>query len=231
VISTRFGDECRQRYATGSILCVIGMVPLHQSGALGLWRPCLGPALRRFRPRRRCDCAHCVVLPTRRVRDHEHRRAMSPATTASSATPLGGHPAGYGASHAEPLATTALPTLDPTASILAERVLRAVVETIGGRRPAQQLSTMLRPDLLTSLASLQAMAAPLQPRVRKVVTRHQGPGVMEAVAVVTLSTGVRALAARFEKHLDDHGARWRCTALQLRLTAGDLASHRRHRQR
>lgn len=131
----------------------------------------------------------------------------------------------------EPLATTALPVLDPTASILAERVLRAVVETIGGRRPAQQLSTMLRPDLLTSLASLQAMAAPLQPRVRKVVTRHQGPGVMEAVAVVTLSTGVRALAARFEKHLDDHGARWRCTVLQLRLTAGDLASHRRHRQR
>jgi hypothetical protein len=54
---------------------------------------------------------------------------------------------------------------------------------------------------------------------------------VEAVAVVTLSTGVRALAARFEKHLDDHDARWRCTALQLRLTTGDLATRRRYRQR
>lgn len=131
----------------------------------------------------------------------------------------------------EPFAISAPPAPDPTASILAERVLRAVVETISGRRPARQLSTMLRPDLLASLPSLQATAAPLQPRVRKVVARPQGPGVMEAVAVVTLSTGVRALAARFEKQLDDHGAHWRCTALQLRLTTGDLASSRRCRQR
>lgn len=131
----------------------------------------------------------------------------------------------------EPLPTTALPAPDPTASIVAERVLRAVVETISGRRPAQQLSTMLRPDLLASLTSLQATAAPLQPRVRKVVARPQGPGIVEAVAVVTLSTGVRALAARFEKHLDDQDARWRCTALQLRLTTGDLATRRRYRQR
>jgi uncharacterized protein DUF6459 len=131
----------------------------------------------------------------------------------------------------EPLATTALPAPDPTASILAERVLRAVVEVIGSRRPAQQLSKILRPDLLASLTALQATAAPLQPRVRKVVARLQGPGVVEAVAVVTLSTGVRALAARFEKPRDDQGARWRCTALQLRLTTGDLAFCRRHRQR
>jgi hypothetical protein len=41
-----------------------------------------------------------VVLPTRRVRDHEHRRAISAATAATSATPLGGYPAGYGASDA-----------------------------------------------------------------------------------------------------------------------------------
>lgn len=130
----------------------------------------------------------------------------------------------------EPLPISALPAPDPAASILAERVLRAVVETIGGRRPAQQLSTMLRPDLLASLTSLQATAAPLQPRVRKVVARPQGPGVVEAVAVVTLSTGVRALAARFEKPLNDQSARWRCTALQLRLTTGDLTSRRRYRQ-
>jgi len=40
---------------------------------------------------------------------------------------------------------------------------------------------------------------------------------------VTLSTGVRALAARFEKH----GDRWQCTALQLRLTIGDLKARRK----
>ncbi len=131
----------------------------------------------------------------------------------------------------EPPAAITLPADDPAARLLAERVLRAVVETLGGRRPAQQLSTMLRPELLASLMSLQATAAPLQPRVRKVIARPQGPGVVEAVAVVTLSTGVRALAARFEKQLDDHGARWRCTALQLRLTTGDLASRQRYRQR
>lgn len=130
----------------------------------------------------------------------------------------------------EPLPISALPAPDPAASILAERVLRAVVETIGGRRPAQQLSTLLSPDLLASLTSLQSTAAPLQPRVRKVVARPQGPGVVEAVAVVTLSTGVRALAARFEKPLNDQSARWRCTALQLRLTTGDLTSRRRYRQ-
>ncbi|MGH3769595.1 MAG: Rv3235 family protein [Pseudonocardiaceae bacterium] len=127
----------------------------------------------------------------------------------------------------EPLRATAPPADDPAASLLAERVVRAMVETLGGRRPTRQLATMLRPDLLASLASLQVTAEPLQPRVRKVVARPQSPGVVEAVAVVTLSTGVRALAARFEKPMEDQGARWQCTALQLRLTAGDLAA--RHR--
>jgi hypothetical protein len=62
--------------------------------------------------------------------------------------------------------------------------------------------------------------------VRKVLARPQAPCVLEAVAVVTLSTGVRALAARFEEHAEEGGRRWRCTALQLRLTAGDLAIRR-----
>lgn len=131
----------------------------------------------------------------------------------------------------EPPPITALPAPDPAASIHADRVLRAVVEILGGRRPAQQLSTVLRPDVFASLTSLQATAAPLQPRVRKVVAHPQTPGVVEAVALVTLSTGVRALAARFEQHLDKHDGRWQCTALQLRLTAGDLAARRRYQPR
>jgi hypothetical protein len=115
---------------------------------------------------------------------------------------------------------------NPAAAILAERVLRAAVEILGGRRTARQLSAILRPDLLVHLATLQEMVGHLKPRVHKVFTRPQTPGVLEAVAVVTLSTGVRALAARFEEHVDERGPRWRCTALQLRLTAGDVATRR-----
>jgi hypothetical protein len=118
------------------------------------------------------------------------------------------------------------PAPSPAACVLAERVLRAVVEILGGRRPARQLSAVLSPDLLAHLITLQEVAGPLKPRVRKVLARPQAPGVLEAVAVVTLTTGVRALAARFEEHADEGGRRWRCTALQLRLTAGDLAIRR-----
>ncbi|HEX2297022.1 MAG TPA: Rv3235 family protein [Pseudonocardiaceae bacterium] len=118
---------------------------------------------------------------------------------------------------------------DPTAPVQVDRMLRAAVEILGGRRPARQLAGILRPELLNHLVSLQAIAGPLQPRVRKVLARPQGPDTLEAVALVTLRTGVRALAARFEKHVDAGGSRWRCTALQLGLTAGDVAARRRLR--
>lgn len=118
---------------------------------------------------------------------------------------------------------------DPTAPAQVERMLRAAVETIGGRRPARQLAGIMRPELLNYLVSLQAAAGPLQPRVHKVLAGHQGPGVLEAVALVALRTGVRAMAARFEEHTEATGSRWRCTALQLRLTAGDVAARRRLR--
>jgi len=119
---------------------------------------------------------------------------------------------------------TALPVTDPTASDLAQRVLRAAVEILGGRRPARQLSAVLGPDLLAYLVALQLTVGHLEPRVGKVFAQ-QHPGVLEAVALVTLNTGVRALAARFEQQ----GSRWQCTALQLRLTRGDLATRRGRR--
>jgi hypothetical protein len=112
------------------------------------------------------------------------------------------------------------PATDPAASVLAHRVLRAAVEILGGRRQARQLAAVLGPDLLTYLVSLQVTAGHLEPRVGKVLAQQHPGGVLEAVALVTLTTGVRALAARFEKH----GSRWQCTALQLRLTTGDLAT-------
>jgi uncharacterized protein DUF6459 len=124
-----------------------------------------------------------------------------------------------------------LPAPDPAAAVLAERVLRAAVEILGGRRPAQQLSAVLRPDLLSYLVSLQVAAGHLEPRMRKMLAQQHAAGAVEAVALVTLNTGVRALAARFEKHLDDHGSRWRCTALQLRFTTGDLTTRRDRRTR
>lgn len=135
---------------------------------------------------------------------------------------------------AVPQAATAVPPAsppapDPTAPAQVERVLRAVVEILGGRRPARQLSAVLRPDLLAHLVTLQAVARHLQPRVHKVFARQQGAGTLEAVVLVTVRTGVRALAARFERPPNGTDTRWRCTALQLRLTAGDLAV--RHRGR
>lgn len=131
----------------------------------------------------------------------------------------------------EPPAATALPAPDPTALLRAERVLRAAVEALGSRRPAHQLSVLLRPDVLTHLIALQEKAGYLNPRVHKVLVHPQGPGVLEAVAVVILRTGVRALAARFEEEVNDDGRRWQCTALQMRLTAGDMATREGRRPR
>lgn len=119
----------------------------------------------------------------------------------------------------------AAPASDPAASVLAERVLRAAVEILGGRRPAHQLSAVLRPDLLNYLGALQVATGHLEPRLRKVLCQQHLTQTVEAVALVTLNTGVRALAARFEKH----GNRWQCTALQLRLTAGDVTARRGRR--
>ncbi len=124
---------------------------------------------------------------------------------------------------------TALPAPDLAAPVLAERVLRAAVEILGGRRPARQLSAMLPPELLAYLVSLQLTAVHLEPRMRKVLAQQHTCGTLEAVALVTLNTGVRALAARFDQQANDHGSRWRCTALQLQLTTRDLATRRARR--
>lgn len=125
----------------------------------------------------------------------------------------------------KPPPATAPPAADPAASVLAERVLRAAMELLVSQRPARQLSTVLCPDVLAHLIGLQKLAGHLQPRVRKVIIQQNAAGTLEAVALVTLSTGVRALAARFDKH--EQNSQWQCTALQLRLTAGDLKARRR----
>ncbi|HET9255166.1 MAG TPA: Rv3235 family protein [Pseudonocardiaceae bacterium] len=131
----------------------------------------------------------------------------------------------------EPPPVTAMPVADPAAAVLAERVLRATVEALHGRRSVYQLSGMLSPDVLDHVIALKTTTGHLTPRVHKVLTHPQPSGVLEAVAVVILSTGVRAMAARFEEQDHEGRRRWRCTALQLRLTAGDLATRQGARLR
>ncbi len=121
-------------------------------------------------------------------------------------------------------ALPAPPPPDPRAHVMAERVLRCAVEIVGGRRPAHQLAPVLCPALLDYLAALHGAAGHLRPRVRTVHTQQPTPGVLEAAAVVVLSTGVRALSARFERP-SGPDARWRCTVLHIALTRGDLVSH------
>ena len=112
---------------------------------------------------------------------------------------------------------------------LADDAMIATVAGAGGRRPAGQLAAVLRPDLLTYLVGPRSAAGHLQPRLRRVLTQRQSTGALEAVALLTLNTGVPALAGPFEPLPGGSGNRWRCTALQLRLTSGDLAAHRRSR--
>lgn len=119
------------------------------------------------------------------------------------------------------------PQPDPHARAMADRVLRAAVEIVGGRRPPHQLASVLRPVLLDYIMGLRRAGVPqLRPRVRSVHSQQPVPGVLEATAVVVLHTGVRALCARFEQTT---ATRWRCTVLHLTLTRGDLTIHRGRR--
>ncbi|MGI9064200.1 MAG: Rv3235 family protein [Pseudonocardiaceae bacterium] len=110
------------------------------------------------------------------------------------------------------------PPPDPHVQAMAERVLRGAVEIVGGLRPPRQLATVLRPALLEYLVGLRG--AHLAPRLCSVRAQQPVGGVVEAVAVVALRTGVRAVCARFER--PPGSARWRCTALHVTLTQRDV---------
>lgn len=114
---------------------------------------------------------------------------------------------------------------DSRGPALAESVLRAAVEFIAGHRPARQLATILAPHVMTHLTGLRSAAGALRPRVQVVRSQQPVPGAVEATAVVRLRTGTRAVSARFELR-EQH---WRCVALHLPLTRGDLVAARRAR--
>ncbi len=124
---------------------------------------------------------------------------------------------------------TSLRRIDPTAPAMADRVLRAATEIVCGRRAAEQLAAVLRPDQISYLVGLRGAAGRLRPHIQSVHSQQPAPGVLEATGVVVLRTGVRALSARFEVHIGTDGGRWQCTALHLPLTRGDVIAARRLR--
>jgi hypothetical protein len=96
----------------------------------------------------------------------------------------------------------------------AGRIAQAVVEVVGGVRPAQQLLRWTDPSVyrwLQASAGAPRVRPQAPTRVRSVRTCLVDEAVVEAVAVVDDGRRCRALALRFEG-LD---GRWVCTVLRV----------------
>lgn len=98
------------------------------------------------------------------------------------------------------------------------RLLVGLIETAGGRRPLQQLASMLSLSVGRGLgADFERAAATGSPHwlhratLMNVRGCEPAPGIAELCATVETGRRVRALAMRLEEH---HG-RWHCTRLQL----------------
>lgn len=113
----------------------------------------------------------------------------------------------------QPTPTSSLP--EPTA--WAAHLAQAVVEVLGGHRPAPQLIRWTAPEVYATVTRRHAvsarrgLASGRRPVVRRVLVCEPADGVAEACAVVVDGTRVRALAMRFEG-LD---RRWVMTKLQI----------------
>lgn len=90
------------------------------------------------------------------------------------------------------------------------RVLTALLEVRGGRRPATQLATWVTPALLRTIRA-RAQADGPRYRLRQVHACHPSDAVVEVCATADTAGRARAVAARFE-----HGpAGWRCIAFAV----------------
>jgi Family of unknown function (DUF6459) len=115
----------------------------------------------------------------------------------------------------QPTPSTALP--DP--AVLTRSLVQAVVEVLGGVRPAAQLLRWLSADVYAGVQRRAALAARIRggrAPARRVVVRHvrvsvPRDGVAEAAVAVRDGDRVRAVALRLEG-LD---GRWRVTALEV----------------
>lgn len=98
-------------------------------------------------------------------------------------------------------------------------LVRAVVETLAGSRPAAQLARWLSADLYEALARRAGLAVRINGRpsqvrqavVRRVHVCRLSPTVAEAAVVVHDGERVRGAAVRIEAHR----GRWRATALEI----------------
>lgn len=98
------------------------------------------------------------------------------------------------------------------------RLLIGLIESAAGRRPLQQLSSMLSFSVVRGLAADFERAAARGDRhwlhgatVASVRSFEPAEGVAELCATVTAGPRVRAVALRVEQR----DGRWRCTRLQL----------------
>lgn len=149
-----------------------------------------------------------VRRPVSRPGQGELRLRLRPVATAS--------PAAYWADP-QPTPTEQLP--DARATV--HQLVQAVVEVLGGSRPAGQLVRWLTADVHAGLHRRAALAARVRqagpagpgrrPVVRGVRVCRPADGVVEASAVVLDDGRVRAVALRLEG-LD---GRWRTTALEV----------------
>ncbi len=160
----------------------------------------------------------------RRLAEVLAAQAEHNTATGRSGTDAPGDAAGLAGSE-----SASLRRIDPVAPAMADRVLRAATEIMCGRRAAEQLATVLRPEQLSYLIGLRSAARQLRPHIQSVHSQQPAPGVLEATGVVVLRTGVRALSARFEVHVMTGGVGWQCTALHLPLTRGDITAAQRLR--
>jgi hypothetical protein len=106
--------------------------------------------------------------------------------------------------------------IDP--STWARRLLVGLIESAGGRRPLNQLHSLLSPSIARGLgADFERAAQQRAPHwlhrasVGTVRASEPAEGVAELCATVDTGRRVRAIAMR----LEEHQGRWRCTRLQL----------------
>jgi hypothetical protein len=106
----------------------------------------------------------------------------------------------------------------PDPALWARRLLVGIVEVAGGRRPLQQLVSLLSPSIAHGLRTDFHRAIEHRHRhwthaatVRSVRASEPRPGIAEISATLQLGRRVRAVALRAESHQ----GRWRCTRLQL----------------
>jgi hypothetical protein len=106
----------------------------------------------------------------------------------------------------------------PDPAAWARRLIIGVIEARAGRRPLQQVSSLLSSGVYTGLARDLAGASPARRsdaaqeyRIRSVHASEPADGVAEIAAVVQMGPRFRAIAARLEG-IDGN---WRCVRLQI----------------